>query len=309
MSPVTLLIVEDQAVVAADLEARLLRNGYQVCGVAASGEEALALARQHRPELALMDIRLQGEMDGIATAEILRRELDVAVIFLSANVDEATLQRAKLAAPYGFLMKPFDERELQLNIEVALYKHEGERELAAAHQEVGRAKQALEELAAQDPLTGLANRRKFTERFEYDMARTVRSGMPLSVVMIDIDHFKTINDQQGHLAGDACLKALAAVLCDSVRTMDLVARFGGDEFVALLPDTPVDEALLVCERMRRGAQACSVAAEAGSTPLQITISVGVATTDGGAQSLEQLLGRADEAVYRAKRAGRNQVCT
>ena len=145
MTPATLLIVEDQAVVAADLGDRLVRYGYKVCGVAASGEEALALAHQHRPRLALMDIRLQGEMDGIQTAEMLRHELDLPVIFLSAHSDEPTLQRAKNAAPYGFLMKPFDERELQLNIEVALHKHEGERQLAVAHLEIRHLNASLEQ--------------------------------------------------------------------------------------------------------------------------------------------------------------------
>lgn len=135
MNPATLLIVQDQAVAAADLEDRLTRHGYKVCGVAASGKEALALARRHRPRLALMDVQLQGQMDGIQTAEMLRRKLDVPVIFLSAHFDEATLQFAKLTAPYGFLKKPFDERELQLNIELALHKHEGERQLAAVYLE------------------------------------------------------------------------------------------------------------------------------------------------------------------------------
>lgn len=149
MYSTTLLIVEDQAVVAADLGDRLSRNGYSVCGVAASGEEALALARRHRPSLALLDIRIQGEMDGIQTAEILRSELDIPAIFLSAHSDEATLQRAKLAAPYGFLMKPFEERELRLNIEVALHKHDGERHLAAAHAEIRALNASLERRVAE----------------------------------------------------------------------------------------------------------------------------------------------------------------
>ena len=140
------------------------------------------------------------------------------------------------------------------------------------------------------------------------MTRAARNGMPLSVLMIDIDHFKAINDRYGHLAGDACLKTLAVLLHDCVREADLVARFGGEEFVVLLPDTPADKALLVGERMRRETEARSVATLEGSAPLQITISVGAATTGEGAQSFDLLVGRADEAVYRAKRAGRNQVC-
>jgi signal transduction histidine kinase len=144
-NPATLLIVEDQAVVAADLGDRLVRNGYKVCGVAASVEEALDLAHQHRPALALMDIRIQGEMDGIQTAEVLQRDLNLPVIFLSAHSDDSTLERAKAAAPYGFLVKPFDERELKLNIEVALHKHEAERRLAAAHEEIRQLNASLEQ--------------------------------------------------------------------------------------------------------------------------------------------------------------------
>jgi signal transduction histidine kinase len=144
-TPATLLIVEDEAVVAADLEARLKRNGYAVCGVTASGEEALLLARQHRPDLALMDIRLQGAMDGIQTAEVLRQELDVPVIYLTANSDATMLRRAKVSAPYSYLLKPFEERELRINIEVALHKHEVERQLAAANLEIRRLNASLEQ--------------------------------------------------------------------------------------------------------------------------------------------------------------------
>ncbi|MFZ2653016.1 MAG: response regulator [Burkholderiaceae bacterium] len=145
MTATVLLIVEDQAVIAADLGDRLERMGYEVCGMAASGEESLALARQRRPALALMDIRIQGEMDGIQTAALLRSELDLPVIFLSAHSDEPTLQRAMLASPYGYLVKPFDERELHLNIEVALHKHEAERQLSAAHQEIRQLNARLEQ--------------------------------------------------------------------------------------------------------------------------------------------------------------------
>lgn len=145
MNSATLLLAEDQAAVTADLGARLTHNGYKVCGIAASGEEALALARLHRPRLALMDIGIRGEMNSIQTAEILRHELDVPVIFLSAHSDEATLQLDKLTFPYGFLVKPFGERELQLSIEAALHKHECERQLAAAHLEIRRLNASIEQ--------------------------------------------------------------------------------------------------------------------------------------------------------------------
>ena len=177
-----------------------------------------------------------------------------------------------------------------------------------AEEALQRANEQLEQLALHDPLTGLANRRKFAERFEYDMARAVRARTPLSLLMIDIDHFKAINDRHGHLAGDACLKALAALLAGSVRAVDLVARFGGEEFVVLLPEMSVAQSLVAAERMRFQVQAHPAGIGDGAPGVAVTVSVGAATSMGAALTLEEVLARADEAVYRAKRAGRNQVC-
>ncbi|MES2163402.1 MAG: EAL domain-containing protein [Pseudomonadota bacterium] len=142
---ITILIVEDEAVIAENLKGGLIHSGYLVCGIAASGDEAFELARHHQPDLVLMDIRLQGPMDGIEAAAILKRELDIPVIFVSAHSDNLTLKRATESTPYAFLLKPYDDRELQLNIEVAVHKHAGERQLAVAHQEIRRINATLEQ--------------------------------------------------------------------------------------------------------------------------------------------------------------------
>lgn len=126
--PGPILIVEDEAIVAADLEQRLNHLGYTTMGPAASAEEALTLARACPPQIALMDIRLRGPMDGIAAADILRRELAVPVVFLTSHADQSTLDRAQVAEPFGYLLKPFDERLLQITIAMAIYKHRMERE-------------------------------------------------------------------------------------------------------------------------------------------------------------------------------------
>jgi diguanylate cyclase (GGDEF)-like protein/PAS domain S-box-containing protein len=177
-----------------------------------------------------------------------------------------------------------------------------------AEEALQRANAQLEQLALHDPLTGLANRRKFAERFQYDLARAVRAQSPLSLLMVDIDHFKAINDQHGHIAGDVCLKALAAILTGSVRAVDLVARYGGEEFVVLLPEMSADQSLLAAERVRSQVQAHPVWIGEGAPLLAVTVSVGAATAESAALTQEDLLARADEAVYRAKRAGRNRVC-
>ena len=129
MSKATILIVEDEAIVAEDLSQKLGRLGYEVCGITAQGEEAVVLARDRRPNLVLMDVRLQGRMDGVEAAALIRGEGDLPVIFLTAHSDRPTLQRAKLTEPFGYILKPFEELELETHIEMALYKHQTGRKL------------------------------------------------------------------------------------------------------------------------------------------------------------------------------------
>ena len=136
MSKTTVLIVEDEAIVAADLAGKLGQLGYEIAGTTAVGEEAVALACRLLPEVVLMDIRLKGSMDGIEAAEAIRRRADVPVIYLTAHSDSATLNRAKLSEPFGYILKPFEERELATTIEMALYKHQSERQLRRAHDEL-----------------------------------------------------------------------------------------------------------------------------------------------------------------------------
>ncbi len=129
MTTTTILIVEDEAIVAADLAGKLQQLGYEVAGIAASGEEAIALAGRHAPQLVLMDVSLEGPMDGIEAAEAIRGRHDIPVIYLTAHSDPATLARAKVTDPFGYVLKPFEERDLATQIELAIYKHEVDREL------------------------------------------------------------------------------------------------------------------------------------------------------------------------------------
>ena len=129
MTSARILVVEDEAIVALDLRKRLSSLGYEIIDVTARGENAVEIARKHRPDLTLMDIRLRGEMDGIKAADIIRTELNLPVVYLTAHADDATVARARLTEPFGYILKPFDERELRTVIEMALYKHEAERKL------------------------------------------------------------------------------------------------------------------------------------------------------------------------------------
>jgi DNA-binding NtrC family response regulator len=136
MSKATILIVEDEAIIAKDLSEQLTRLGYEVLGITATGEEAVVLARERRPDVVLMDIRLKGPMDGIRAAGAIGRDGKAPVIYLTAHSDSATLQRAKLTGPVGYILKPFEERELETQIEIALYKHKLDRELRQSNVEL-----------------------------------------------------------------------------------------------------------------------------------------------------------------------------
>ena len=174
--------------------------------------------------------------------------------------------------------------------------------------ELLQANRKLEELATTDPLTGIANRRKMTEQIAQELERARRCHHPLSLLMIDIDHFKRINDTYGHEVGDQAIVMTANLLSTSLRAMDAVARFGGEEFVVLMPETHIAVAYLAAERLREQAAQLQLQAE-GGMPVQLTISIGVAAADplGTPDSPSSLLVRADKALYRAKKEGRNKV--
>ncbi len=170
-------------------------------------------------------------------------------------------------------------------------------------------KKALEErlraLAATDPLTGLANRRAFIERGNSELESSRRYGHPLSLLMMDIDLFKDVNDRYGHLAGDLSLKALAAVCAASLRSPDLMARIGGEEFAVILPHTSSAEALAMADRLRDTIAGLSIQVEGGA--ISFTVSLGVASLGGEEDDLYKLQGRADKALYASKASGRNKV--
>lgn len=174
--------------------------------------------------------------------------------------------------------------------------------------ELTRAKQALEEMALHDQLTGLANRRKLHDRFRVEIARLKRLSSSLSLLVIDVDRFKSVNDRYGHLAGDECLTLLADLFTTTLRESDLVARFGGEEFIVLLPETDAPEALLVAEKLRETIASTDLPAKSLAAPLRLTVCVGVATmTPDRILSLDDLIDAADRAAYAAKMAGRNRV--
>jgi diguanylate cyclase (GGDEF)-like protein len=212
-----------------------------------------------------------------------------------------------------YLTKPFDMLELSARVQSMLRLKTLQDELVAKcrdldrmYQDLEKKSQELERLARVDPLTGLFNRRYFEERFYSEFSRSQRYRVPICCLMLDIDHFKRVNDTRGHQAGDCALKELALTLRRTLRDVDLTARYGGEEFVAILPETALREGIRAAERLRASVEA-NVFEHEGK-PLKITVSIGVASYPvPGINDPEALLRVADDALYRAKEHGRNRV--
>jgi diguanylate cyclase (GGDEF)-like protein len=204
--------------------------------------------------------------------------------------------------------------QLAVSLDNAFIYSSLERKVAERTRQLALANERLSQLSITDPLTGLANRRRLEESLQHEWQRAGRTLTPLSLAMVDIDHFKRYNDEHGHREGDRCLQRIAAQLERSVRDTDLVARYGGEEFAIVMPDTDATAAREVAERVRH---AISSLAEPLTTDRVVTASVGVATLhdrektetsrEAGRQALDRLVERADNALYEAKRAGRNRV--
>ena len=194
IGPRRVLIVEHEPLTAATLATELGSLGYHVCGVATTPDDALAAVVREQPHVVLMDVHLPDGGDGIDTARHICLGRDTAIVFLTAQSDEATLARALEVSPFGFLVKPFRARELKVAIEVAVTKQA--KDAAAARE--------WQELATTDPLTRLPNRRKLAEVLRTEWDRCRQDGVSIAALMIDVDHFKAYNDTYGHPAGDAC---------------------------------------------------------------------------------------------------------
>ena len=292
MEALKILIVEDELLIARDLSQKLKKQGLQVSKIVSSGQAALQAIADDPPDLVLMDIVIKGHQDGIDTASVIHEQYGIPVLYLTAYADEATLQRAETSGAYGYLLKPFKERELLTTIRIALQKH----------QQV----QKIEQQRIRDALTGLLNRQYLEEAIEKECLRSQRLSLPVSLIFIDIDHFKRFNDSYGHDAGDYVLKTVGQLLQNNVRQSDLVGRYGGEELIVLLPNCPLNQAAAIAEGLRSEVSLFQPHFQDQLLD-SITISLGVASCPLQAQDAPSLIKAADKALYEAKRGGRNLV--
>jgi diguanylate cyclase (GGDEF)-like protein len=262
---------------------------------ASDGEAAVEIARDEHPDLVLMDLYMP-RLDGLQALERIRSDpttAEVPVIFVSARGDDSVKARALDLGAVDYLQKPFSDRELRARVERTL--------------RLARSQTALRTLAQTDPLTGLANLRAFRARLEDEVKRARRYRTPLTCVMADMDHLKPVNDEFGHAVGDRAIATVAGVIQDELRETDFGARYGGDEFVLLLPHTGAVDGRVLAERICARLRDTVVEAAGHRVPVGASFGVACLPLDGGDAGPDALVRAADAALYRAKRAGRSRV--
>ncbi|MDX5373478.1 MAG: diguanylate cyclase [Pseudomonadaceae bacterium] len=292
-----LLVVDDQA-----LNIRVLHELFRFeCDVhmTTSGEQVLAMCRELMPDLILLDVVMDG-LDGHQVCQQLKADpktRDIPVIFITGKSDENDEATGLELGAVDYISKPFNPVVVRARVRTHL--------TLKLQSDYLRAQVML------DGLTGIPNRRAFDERLEAAWGQSCRDGSPLSLLMIDVDHFKHYNDHYGHLQGDQCLRQVARALAGVLnRPYDLLARFGGEEFVGLLPDTDEAGAVQIAERMRAAIAGLDIEHAAAPGSGRLGVSIGVATAlPTPLSSAAEHLGWADEQLYRAKREGRDRVCS
>ena len=290
------LLIVDDVPVNCRLLLESLKGDYKI-DIATSGEQALMMVVENPPDLILLDIMMP-RMDGYEVCERLKQDStsqNIPVIFLTARNSKEDEAKGFEWGVVDYISKPFHIPVVKARIKT--------------HLEQKKRCDLLNRLASIDPLTGIPNRRHFTDVFEVEWRRAIRGGSSMSVMLIDVDYFKQYNDTYGHSAGDECLKQIARSLQSSLnRPGDCAARIGGEEFAILLPETDALGAALLAERVRAGVESLEIPHRGSAQFDFVTVSAGVATTTPK-DNMERstLLNAADEMLYQAKERGRNRV--
>jgi len=298
-----ILIAEDDPVSRRLLEAKLVKWGYEVV-VTRNGEEAWeALRMEDAPRLAILDWMMPG-IDGVELCKKIRTEIwepYTYIILLTALHREEDLVTGMEAGADDYITKPFKANELRVRLRAG-------RRIIELQSELIEAREVLREQATHDPLTGLWNHTEILRILRRQLSRAEREGGDVSVIMADLDHFKKVNDNHGHMAGDTVLRLVSRRMLSQVRDYDYIGRYGGEEFLLVLPGCDRESAAELGERIR-----LSICGECMDIPdgmVPVTISLGVATHRCGKKcDVDALVRAADEALYRAKKNGRNRLET
>ncbi|WP_328824821.1 diguanylate cyclase [Pseudomonas schmalbachii] len=317
-SDVLVLLVDDQAMIGEAVRRALADDPNIDFHYCSNPQDAIALAIQIRPTVILQDLVMPGA-DGLALVREYRSHAatrDIPIIVLSTKEESTVKSLAFAAGANDYLVKLPDPIELVARVRyhsrsyLALQQRdEAYRALRESQQQLLDTNLVLQRLMNSDGLTGLSNRRHFDEYLELEWRRGMREQSQLSLLLIDVDFFKTFNDTFGHLEGDEALRKVAGAIRSSCsRQSDLPARYGGEEFALVLPGTSPGGARLVAEKLRRAVEDLQIAHELPNRGAWLTVSIGVATmTPQPGTTSRRLIEIADQGLYNAKHGGRNQV--
>ena len=308
-----ILLVDDNATTLAVLSRILSQQGHEV-SIALDGEEALRVAMRDRPQMIISDW-IMPRMDGISLCRSLRDTEEgrqMYFLLLTALEEEEKLVEAFEAGVDDYVTKPVSARlltaRLRAGMRVIRLQEEAERDSQSLRRfatELAVVNRRLRQAALTDPLTGLPNRRYAMERLEQEWAAYSRNQRAFSVMMIDIDRFKAVNDAYGHETGDQALRQVASILRKAARSEDVICRLGGEEFLVISPDTLAPAAMRLADRLRQSV--CNAPITLGTLRHTLSISIGVAQLGPAMVSFDQLLKAADDVLYHAKRLGGNRV--
>ena len=296
-----ILIAEDDPAFRHLLGEILTKWGYEVL-VAQDGNEAYQiLVSENAPQLAILDWKMPG-MEGIEICRKIRKDAGESyayIILLTSQQRDEDLVIGMKAGADDYIIKPFKHHELRVRLRAGRRIIELQNELLAA-------REILHAKAIHDSLTGLLNHEEIIGILNKELARTERDGVCVSIIMADIDHFKKVNDTYGHLAGDAVLRITAQKMHSMMRLYDSIGRYGGEEFLIILPECCIECATAFAERLRSGI--CSDSMDTPEGMIPVAISLGVASSGkGGRRDGHSLVKAADTALYKAKENGRNRV--
>lgn len=294
------LVIDDNQVIRRLAKTLLTKRDY-VVELAKNGPEGIEAAQKIQPQVILLDVMMPN-MDGYEVCRRIKSEetiKDIPIIMVTSKTETLDKIKGLEIGAADYIVKPFDQGELLARIATQV-------KMKNLWEELQEKNRLLEELIKKDGLTDLYNHRYFQDRLAEEFSRARRYDFPMSLIMLDIDHFKQINDNYGHQAGDAILRSLSQIVMASVRDVDIAARYGGEEFGLILPHTKLENSVILAQRIRERVQSNIFLFQ--ENKIRVTISLGVASIpDNSPSSHAELIRFADEALYVAKNSGRNRV--
>ena len=306
------ILIVDDIPVSIKVLGELLKENYEIL-VATSGRKAIEIALKTQPDLILMDV-VMPDMDGLETCKQLKENpqtAEIPVIFLTAMSESSDVIKGFDVGGQDYIIKPFNKVEViarvKNHIELKKSKEEAKLyalELEQKNQELQLLLKKVEQIARTDFLTGISNRRNAIDKMQAELSRINRSGESISLLMVDVDNFKNINDVYGHECGDYVLKHMVDLIQSVLRKYDMMARWGGEEFLIILPRTDINQAKIVAEKISTCVRSQTFNYQGRS--FIVTITVGVAQYQAG-EDLDSVIKRADEAMYCGKKSGKNCV--